>query len=158
MEESKTIMIALTPQNFHIWLKELKGIAEKVKVWEFVDPDGQQIELESVKFLEVSDYQMLIVSHPLTSIIAEGGAALSQAPQTPETRSAEDFEELTKDQQRSFQTKMIIYQMKKKLVEKMTHDMRIVENALKTSTRTYILSADMDALIRDIIKRLADIY
>ena len=53
---------------------------------------------------------------------------------------------------------MTTYQMKEKWVEKVAHGMRIVDNALKASARTYIPHADMDAPIRDIIKALIDQY
>ena len=154
MEEIKAFMMILTPQNFHQWLKELKGVAEKVKVWEFVDSNDQQIESESAKFLEISDYQVLIMPQSLTSIIAEG----RKASQTFVTRSAENYEELSNAQQKSYQMKITVYQMKEKLVKKMTHGTRIINNALKTSTRIYILIADMNAPIRDIIKALIDKY
>lgn len=108
------------------------------------------------KFPNVSDYQVLVVSQPIISVIAEGGAAL--APQTPVTRPAEDFDELTEAQQRSFQVKMSLYQMKKKWVEEVAHGMRIVDNALKASARTYIPHSKMDAPIRDIINILANRY
>lgn len=39
---TSTTMVALTPQNFHQWLKELKGIAEKANVWTYTDPDGKK--------------------------------------------------------------------------------------------------------------------
>ena len=72
--------------------------------------------------------------------------------------SADDFKKLLKTQQKTFQMKIIIYQMKKKVMKKMIHDMKIIDNALKTSTRTYISTADMNVPIRNIIKALIDKY
>lgn len=111
MEETKASMVALNPQNFHQWLRELKGISEKAHVWEYVDPDGQHVQPKSGKFPDISDYQVLVVPQPLTSVIAEGGAALPQPPLTPVTRPAEDFEELSEAQQRSYQAKISMYQV-----------------------------------------------
>lgn len=48
--------------------------------------------------------------------------------------------------------------MKNKSVKKMTHDIKIVNNALKTLARIYIFNANMNVLIRDIIKTLIDGY
>ena len=73
-------------------------------------------------------------------------------------RSTNDFEKLSKIQQKTFQMRIIIYQMKKKIMKKMTHDMKIINNALKTSTRIYIFTANMNVFIRNIIKALIDKY
>ena len=140
MEETKTSMVALTPQNFHTWLKELKGIAEKAKVWEYVDPNGQKQQPESADFPEISDFQVPV------------------APQTPVTRSAEDYEKLSDAQQKAYQMKITVYQMKEKLVDKMAHGMRLVDNAVKASARSYIPSTQMDLSTRDIIKKLTAKY
>ena len=64
------------------------------------------------KFPIVSDYQVLIMPQSISSVIAKSRAALPS--QSPVTRPAEDFDELTKAQQRSFQAKIIMYQMKNK--------------------------------------------
>lgn len=50
---------------------------------------------------------------------------------------------------------MTMYQMKEKRVEKVAHGMRIVNNALKASARTYIPEDDMDSSTREIITVLA---
>ena len=73
-------------------------------------------------------------------------------------RSADDFEKLSKIQQKAFQMRIIIYQMKKKIMKKMTHDIKIINNALKASTRIYIFTANINVFIRDIIKTLIDKY
>ena len=73
-------------------------------------------------------------------------------------RPTDDFEKLSKIQQKTFQMRITIYQMKKKIMKKTTHDMRIIDNALKTSTRIYIFTANMNAFIQDIIKALIDRY
>ena len=70
-------MMILTSQNFYQWLKKLKDIAKKVKVWEFCDLNNQQIEFKSIKFFEISDYQVLIVSQLLMTIIAKENALLT---------------------------------------------------------------------------------
>lgn len=80
------------------------------------------------------------------------------APPTPVTRPAEGLDELSEAQQRSFQAKMSTYQMKEKWVEKVAHGMRIVDNALKASARTYKPHSEMDSPIRGIITILADRY
>ena len=146
----------LTPQNFHTWLKELKSITKKIKIWEYVDSNDQKQQSESIDFFEISDFQISVASQSLIAIIAEKNASLSS--HTLVTRPAEDYEKLSNAQQKTYQMKIIVYQMKEKLIKKMTHDMKIINNALKASTRTYIPTTDMNAPIRDVIKALTDRY
>lgn len=40
----KLIVSALTLTTYHAWISEVKGIAERSRVWEHVDPDGSEPE------------------------------------------------------------------------------------------------------------------
>ena len=48
--------------------------------------------------------------------------------------------------------------MKEKLVEKMTHEMRLINNIMKTSTRSYIFFIQIDLSIKNIIKKFVVKY
>ena len=229
-------MTPLTPQNYHIWIKELQGIATKAKVWEYVDPEGTKEEPTEEKFPEVSDYSVLVAAPasgvglpPATSAYlgpagtneepseekisesstynmfmaasapghgllppasayvdpAETGGepteekfpdvsdhrffvatptsgdglpptASASKPMT--TRPARDYDELSKAQQKSYEMKITIYQMKEKLVEKVTLGIRTVEAAVKASAGAYIPQSKMSSPVRDIIRLLAARY
>ena len=148
---SKTIMIALTSQNFHQWLRELKDITKKINVWKYVDSKNQQLQFKSIRFFETFDYQMSVM--PQSLIMKKRKISLLFI-----IRSTNDFEKLLKAQQKTFQMRIIIYQIKKKIMKKMTHDMKIINNALKTLTHIYIFTTNMNVFIRNIIKALINKY
>ncbi len=53
---------------------------------------------------------------------------------------------------------IIVYKMREKQVLKIAHDMKMVDNALKCSARSYILSDEMTSSCRNIIKILTTRY
>jgi hypothetical protein len=75
-----------------------------------------------------------------------------------ESRSAQSYRELTAAQKEAYQMNITAYKMREKQVLKIAHGMRIVDNALKISARSYILSNEMTSSCRDIIKILAARY
>ena len=149
-------MMILISQNFHTWIKELKDIAKKIKIWKFIDSNDQKLQSESIDFFEIFNFQISIVFQSLTTIIAGENALLSF--QIFVTRLTKNYNKLSNAQQKRYQINIIVYQIKKKLIKKMTHDMKIINNALKTSTRIYIFNANMNVSIRDINKTLIDKY
>ena len=96
------------------------------------------------------------MSQSLIAVIAEEDASLSSHISV--IRSAKNYEELSNAQQKTYQMKITIYQMKKKLVEKMIHDMKLIDNVVKTSTRSYISSTQINLSIKNILKKLAAKY
>jgi hypothetical protein len=68
------------------------------------------------------------------------------------------YRELTAAQKEAYQMNITAYKMREKQVLKIAHDMRIVDNALKCSARSYIPSDEMASSCRDIIKILAARY
>ena len=54
--QSRLTMIALTPKNYRDWLAELKAIAVKAEVWQYVDPDGDEEVPAPGRYPRFSDY------------------------------------------------------------------------------------------------------
>jgi hypothetical protein len=75
-----------------------------------------------------------------------------------ESRSAQSYRELTAAQKEAYQMNITAYKMREKQMLKIAHGMRIVDNALKISARSYIFSNEMISSCRDIIKILAARY
>jgi transketolase len=75
-----------------------------------------------------------------------------------ESRSAQSYKELTAAQKETYQMDIIVYKIREKQVLKIAHGIRIVDNALKCSARSYIFSDEMASSCRDIIKILAARY
>jgi DNA-binding NarL/FixJ family response regulator len=73
-------------------------------------------------------------------------------------RPAQSYRELTAAQKEAYQMNITVYKMREKQVLKIAHGMRIVDNALKCSARSYIPSDEMTSSCRDIIKILAARY
>jgi hypothetical protein len=86
--------------------------------------------------------------------ISEYRVASENGQSTP----AQSYRELTAAQKEAYQMNITAYKMREKQVLKIAHEMRIVDNALKISARSYISSNEMTSSCRDIIKILAARY
>ena len=147
-ETNKATMIALTPKNYHLWIRELQGISKKAKVWQYVDPNGSKPEPEEGEYPEVSQYQVPIQAQPAGGIaypIIEGGVVIA-------TKSAEKYGDLSAEQKEDYKMEISAYKMKEKQVEKVAQGLRIVDNALKSSARAYIPPNKMASSVREIVK------
>ena len=87
-DREKTVVVGLTLKNFHIWLKEIKGLAIMSKIWTYVDPESELVEPADVPFPDVSAFMV-----PIT---VPGDLKPAQS------RPAMTFDELTETQRDSF--------------------------------------------------------
>jgi hypothetical protein len=51
-------MIALISKSYHLWIKELQRIAEKAKIWAYVNSDNIKAKSQEEEYSDVSDYQI----------------------------------------------------------------------------------------------------
>ncbi len=139
MKEEKATMTVLTPQNYHIWIKEIQAYAEQYQVWKYVDSDGQIESSTKEASSKASDYQ-----------VVEPGAET--------TRPALNLKELSDKQRKEYKADVLEYQMLSKFTEKILQDIRNVSTAVKTSARQYIPPHEMSSSVRQIIQTLAARY
>jgi hypothetical protein len=83
-------MTILTPQNYHIWIKEIQAYAEQYQVWEYVDPEGEIEPSQKEAPPKASDYQ-----------VAEPGAGT--------LRPALNLKELTDQQRKEYKADVLEY-------------------------------------------------
>ena len=62
-------------------------------------------------------------------------------------RSVRIFNEFSWNQKKSYKINMIVFQMKKKANDEIAHEIRIIDTAIKTSTRMYIFSKNKESSV-----------
>jgi hypothetical protein len=144
MKEDKLIisvstMITLTPQNYHIWINEVKVLAEESRVWQYVDSDIDLLVSKSSVSPSSSDY-----------IVVEKNADAS--------RSAISKKELTPEQQKEYKADCFEYSMLNRHHERITQRLRTMQSAIRTSAKQYIPSNKFASSSRKIIQMLAARY
>jgi hypothetical protein len=144
MEEDKlttsvSTMTTLTPLNYHIWINELKTIAEKARVWKYVDPDTDVEKPQPPEPSTAADY-----------LVMKEGADTA--------RPAFTLKELTAAQREEYKADMLEYNMLEKLYERTTRGLQTVNNAIRTSAHQYIPPNELRSPARTIIKLLAARY
>ena len=82
-----------------------------------------------------------------------GGAAQATA-----TQPARYADELDDRQRASYQLNIQTFKLRQQHAEKVTSDIRVIDNAIKSSARMYILDDMMTATVRETIQALARKY
>ena len=155
MDDYKTTMTAFNPKTFHLWIKEVKGIAIKAKVWDYVDPEGSKPEPEEPEFPSISDHA---VEEIVPRANAGEGVALSAPRDPPIMRPARKITELSDEQRKLWKMEMSAFQMMEKQNDRITHGIRLVDAAIKASARTYIPPENMKSTVRKILQVLSSKY
>jgi hypothetical protein len=91
-----SIIISLTPKNYHKWIKEIQGLVVRANVWEYVDPQGTKQEPTNGECPDVSDYAV-----PLEENITV------RQDSAPRIRPARDYSELTSEQKDSLKVNIV---------------------------------------------------
>ena len=99
------------------------------------------------------EYNMTIRINAAVNSSAERVSTISQSRQI--VQSVQRINELLSSQLIEYKEKRVNYFMKKKKVNEINVEMRIVLNAIKSSTRQYILSIMIESISRKIIISLA---
>lgn len=150
MEEYKSNIIALTPTNFHLWLKEIRGVARKAQVLKYVDPDGGLEEPQRPICPHYSDYE---VDEPPAPLPEEGTL---NGP--PNKRPAKKYREFTDEQKEDYKIEMHAYEIAERTHDRIHQGIRLVDAAIKSSARPYITSTWMESNVRDVLIQLQQRY
>lgn len=154
-DTSKHTIMALTPKNFHWWIREVESFASDAKVWKYVDPDGNTDAPDRSDPPKFSDY---IVQAPADE---EETASSSSAPTTRPasvTRPARKYSELSPEQQQDYKMNTSAYKLEETRFDRTYRGIRLVKSAVFATARAYIPSTKLDQSLREILKLLASRY
>ncbi len=150
----KIIMLILISNNFHLWIEELKDLALKIKIWEYINSYNQIQESRKEVLFEIFDFVIrsaLTISTTADDLITDQA---DQSAQASQSRLAKYFHELSTEQQENYRTNVKQYKRKEKQVVKITQKMLKINEAIRVSIKTYILSKLMFAFIKEILQLL----
>ena len=125
-------------------------------------------ESEEISFSHYFHYSVLVSSiqptqqtQQSTETVADDEVSTQQSPsanQTVEHRSAMSLSELSKSQKKSLRMNIAGFDYKQKIIDRVTQDIRIVDNAVKASAKNYISSFEMMLTTREILQSLSNRY
>ena len=141
-------MIFLNSKNFHSWIIKMKNIVIKTKVWKYVDSEKKTSKSSNSIFSRLSHYFVKKIFEQSN----QNDAFVSVK------KSVRTFDELSSDQKKSYKMNIIAFQMKKKANDQIAHEIRIVDTAIKTSTRMYISSESRKSSVQKILQLLSIRY
>ncbi len=152
----KIIMLILNSNNFHLWIEELKDLILKIKIWEYINSYDKIEKSRKEVLSEISHF--LVKQSDLASSAVVDDLITDQINQSAQdftqSRLAKYFHELSTQQQENYRTSVKEYKRKEKQIAKITQRMLKIDEAIRASTKTYILSKLMFALIKKILQVL----
>jgi hypothetical protein len=149
----KIIMLILISNNFHLWIEELKDLALKIKIWEYINSYNQIQESREEVLFEISHFviRFAFVSAAVDDLITNQADQFAQAQHL---RVAKYFHELSTEQQENYRASVKEYKRKEKQMIKITQRMLKINEAIRASIKTYILSKLMFVFIKKILQFL----
>ncbi len=152
----RIIMLILNSNNFYLWIEELKSLALKIKIWEYINSYDKIEESREEVLSEISHF--VVKQSDFASSTAVDDLITDQVNQSAQdftqSRLARYFHELSTQQQESYWANVKEYKRKKKQVAKIIQRMLKINEAIRVSIKTYILSKLMFAFIKKILQVL----
>ncbi len=152
----KIIMLTFNSNNFHLWIKELKDLALKIKIWEYINSYDKIEESRKEVLSKISHF--VVKQSDFASSAAVDDFITNQTNQSAQDftqfRSANYFHELSTQQQENYRTNVKEYKRKKKQIAKIIQKMLKINEAIRASIKTYIFSKLIFVLIKKILQVL----
>jgi hypothetical protein len=149
-------MLILISNNFHLWIEELKDLALKIKVWQYINSNDSMKKSRKEILLEIDHFSVKNSSSQSIADDLMTNQTISIA--FSHSRSAQWFHELTSSQQESYKASVKEYKRKEKLIVKISQKMLKIDEAIRVFARSYILFEMMSAFIRKILQLLITKY
>jgi hypothetical protein len=152
----KIIMLIFNSNNFHLWIEKLKDLILKIKIWEYIDSYDKTEESRKEVLSEIFHFVVKQSDFALSATVDDliTDQANQSAQDLTQSRFAKYFHELSTQQQENYRASVKKYKRKEKQIAKITQRMLKIDEAVRVSTRTYILSKLMFALIKKILQVL----
>jgi hypothetical protein len=167
-------MLILVSNNFHFWIKELKDIALKIKIWKYInsneiikkskkdiysdvfsfDVSNIAYQDQTFAFAFTSTSVNLLTSRNVTTQTFQIQISSSFQSASSKIRQTIFFHELNINQQESYKTMIEKYRRRKKQISKIIQKMIKIDEIIKTFTKMYIFSKMMSFFIKEILQLL----
>ncbi len=152
----KIIMLTFNSNNFHLWIEELKDLALKIKIWEYINSYDKTEESRKEVLSEI--FHFVVKQSDFASSVTVDDFITNQTNQftqdLTQSRFARYFHELSTQQQENYRASVKEYKRKEKQVAKIIQRMFKIDEAIDASIKTYVLSKLMFAFIKKILQVL----
>jgi hypothetical protein len=148
----RIIMLIFISNNFHLWIEELKDLALKIKMWQYINSNENMKKFKKRILFEIDHFSVKnFNSQSVTNDLMTNQtifAAISHSC------SVQWFHELTSSQQENYKANVKEYKRKKKLIVKISQRMLKINEAIRVFARSYIFFEMMSIFIRKILQLL----
>jgi hypothetical protein len=163
----KLIVSALTSTTYNAWISEVKDIAVRSRVWEYVDPEGSEPESLVPKYLRFFDFvkvvSVSVLVHISASIQGEYRLSASAAtvvddvspPPILVLEPCSDYEDLFESQKRSYDAKERAYRHIQNEVGRAMIGIEKVHTIILKFVKDYVAMNMRVCLVKKILQFLA---
>jgi hypothetical protein len=152
----KIIILILNSNNFYLWIEKLKDLTLKIKIWKYINSYDKIEESRKKVLSKISHF--VVKQFDLASSTVVDDFITNQINQFAQdfthSRLAKYFHELSTQQQENYRANVKEYKRKKKQIAKIIQKMLKINETIRVSIKTYILSKLMFVFIKEILQVL----
>ncbi len=148
----RIIMLIFISNNFHFWIEELKDLALKIKVWQYINSNDSVKKFKEEILFEIDHFSVKNFSSQSVTNDLMTNRTISAV--SSHSRSVQWFHELISSQQESYKANVKEYKRKEKLIVKISQRMLKINEAIRVFARSYIFFEMMSTFIRKILQFL----
>ncbi len=148
----KIIMLIFISNNFHFWIEELKNLALKIKMWQYINSNENMKKSKNKILLEIDHFSIKDFNSQSVTNDLMTNQTISTA--SSYSRFVQWFHELTSNQQKNYRASVKEYKWKEKLIVKISERMFKRDEAIRVFARSYIFFEMMSIFIRKILQLL----
>jgi hypothetical protein len=144
----KITVSVLTPKNYFSWIQEIKRIASRAQVWEYVDSDGSEPESVAPKYFKFQDYIKIV---PADTLAFTQSQTIIESPSVLVSEKCTDYDDLSVHQQKSYDAKERSYRALLHEAKSTGIGIQKVHTAVLESARSYISVSRKASSVREIL-------
>ncbi len=148
----KIIMLIFISNNFHFWIEELKDLALKIKVWQYMNSNENMKKFKKKILFEIDHFS--IKNSSSQSVTNDLMTDQTIFAASSHFRSVQWFHELTSNQQENYKASVKKYKRKEKLIVKISQRMLKINEAIRVFAKSYIFFEMMSVFIKKILQFL----
>ncbi len=148
----KIIMLIFISNNFHFWIEELKDLALKIKMWQYINSNENMKKFKKRILFEIDHFSVKNFSSQSITNDLMTNQTISAA--FSHSRFAQWFHELISSQQENYRTSVKKYKRKEKLIVKISQRMLKINETIRVFARSYIFFEMMSIFIKKILQFL----
>jgi hypothetical protein len=152
----KLVVSNLTPGTYNSWISEIKGIAVRSQVWEFIDPEGSEEGPPVPRYPKYSDYTKVVpVATPASSLAESTQGTILPDPPLVVPEQCSRYSDLSESQKEAYNADERAHRGLQAEARAISLGMEKVHSVILESAKDYVARNVRASSVREILLSLS---